>query len=104
MAKKSAKIIEIREMAGETGLVIIEQVNPHDPAGNVGDRRRGIVQFMRPVSDPAATELAKSRVPTKPIQSETKPREARPPYSPRTGSQDWCGWAELGRGASPASR
>ncbi|MHB9293445.1 hypothetical protein Holit_02567 [Hollandina sp. SP2] len=28
MAKKSAQIIEIRKMVGETGLVIIEQVNP----------------------------------------------------------------------------
>jgi hypothetical protein len=38
MAKKSTKIIEIREMVGDTGLIIIEQVNP-DPAGTAGDLR-----------------------------------------------------------------
>jgi hypothetical protein len=36
MAKKSAKIIEIREMVGETGLFIIEQVNP-DPLRELGE-------------------------------------------------------------------
>ncbi|MDR2079446.1 MAG: hypothetical protein LBP74_06990 [Treponema sp.] len=36
MAKKSAKIIEIKEMTGETGLVIIEQVGGRALAGTAG--------------------------------------------------------------------
>jgi hypothetical protein len=41
MAKKSAKIIEIREMVGETGLIIIEQVNP-DPLRELRETFDGI--------------------------------------------------------------
>ncbi|MHB9293444.1 hypothetical protein Holit_02566 [Hollandina sp. SP2] len=42
MAKKSAQIIEIRKMVGETGLVIIEQVNPgpvREPFNGIEDKR-----------------------------------------------------------------